>query len=214
MDVLSNIIQMVRKKLWLMQNKAIFYCGTNGAGKSTLRSFNQDPVQIVIDSDHIAMQINPQNPRLADIDAGRKAIGLFRFAIKQHIDFSMESTLSGNSIIQRMKTAKENGFYVHLNYIGVNSVEINLARVKARVKSGGHFIAEDVVKNRYQISLDNLFLVLPYCDEIFIYDNSSIAPELIFQLKDKNIAQFSEFLPNWCKHVLDKLLTLGFIKTL
>ena len=103
-------------------------------------------MQIVIDSDHIAMQINPQNPRLADIDAGRKAIGLFRFAIKQHIDFSMESTLSGNSIIQRMKTAKENGFYVHLNYIGVNSVEINLARVKARVKSGGHFIAEDVVK--------------------------------------------------------------------
>ncbi|XOC62456.1 hypothetical protein MY519_07570 [Haemophilus influenzae] len=56
-------------------------------GKSTLRSFNQDVVQIVIDSDHIAMQINPQNPRLADIDAGRKAIGLFRFAIKLHIDF-------------------------------------------------------------------------------------------------------------------------------
>ncbi|HHF6557690.1 TPA: hypothetical protein ACPP54_001828 [Haemophilus influenzae] len=79
-----------------MQNKAIFYCGTNGSGKSTLRSFNQDAVQIVIDSDHIAMQINPQNPRLADIDAGRKAIRLFRFAIKQHIDFSMKSTLSGN----------------------------------------------------------------------------------------------------------------------
>ncbi|WP_239689716.1 hypothetical protein [Rodentibacter caecimuris] len=54
-----------------MQNKAIFYCGTNGSGKSTLRSFNQDPVQIVIDSDHIAMQINPRNPRLADIEAGK-----------------------------------------------------------------------------------------------------------------------------------------------
>lgn len=167
----------------------------------------------MIDSDHIAMQINPQNPRLADIDAGRKAISLFRFAIKQHIDFSMESTLSGNSIIQRMKTAKENGFYVHLNYIGVNSVEINLARVKARVKSGGHFIAEDVVKNRYQISLDNLFLVLPYCDEIFIYDNSSITPELIFQLKDNCITQFSEFLPSWCKKILNNLINLGFVKT-
>lgn len=204
---------MVRKKLWVMQNKAIFYCGTNGSGKSTLRSFNQDAVQIVIDSDHIAMQINPQNPRLADIDAGRKAIGLFRFAIKQHIDFSMESTLSGNSIIQRMKTAKENGFYVHLNYTSVNSVEINLARVKARVKSGGHFIAEDIVKNRYQISLDNLFLVLPYCDEVFIYDNSSIAPELIFQLKDNYITQFSEFLPSWCEKILNNLRNLGFVKT-
>lgn len=195
-----------------MQNKAIFYCGTNGAGKSTLRSFNQDPVQIVIDSDHIAMQINPQNPRLADIEAGRKAIELFRFAIKQHIDFSMESTLSGNSILQRMKKAKENGFYVHLNYIGVNSVEINLARVKARVKNGGHFIAEDVVRSRYQISLDNLFLALPYCNEIFIYDNSSVGPELIFQLKDNQIMQFSEFMPSWCNDVLNKLLDLEFIK--
>ena len=212
MDVLSNIIRMVRKKLWLMQNKAIFYCGTNGAGKSTLRSFNQDPVQIVIDSDHIAMQINPQNPRLADIEAGRKAIELFRFAIQHKIDFSMESTLSGNSILQRMKKAKENGFYVHLNYIGVNSVKINLARVKARVKSGGHFIAEDIVKNRYQMSFDNLFIVLPYCDEVFIYDNSSIAPELIFQLKDNNIVQFCSFLPNWCRNILDRLLTLRFIK--
>ena len=212
MDVLSNIIQMVRKKLWLMQNKAIFYCGTNGAGKSTLRSFNQDPVQIVIDSDHIAMQINPQNPRLADIEAGRKAIELFRFAIQHKIDFSMESTLSGNSILQRMKRAKENGFYVHLNYIGVNSVKINLARIKARVKAGGHFIAEDVVRNRYQMSFDNLFLILPYCDEVFIYDNSSIAPELIFQLKDNNIVQFCSFLPNWCRNILDRLLTLGFIQ--
>ena len=121
----------------------------NGSGKSTLRSFNQDAVQIVIDSDHIAMQINPQNQRLADIDAGRKAIGLFRFAIKLHIDFSMELTLSGNSIIQRMKTAKENGFYVRLNYIGFDKVSINLDRVKARVKTGGHFIAEDIVKYRY-----------------------------------------------------------------
>ena len=137
---------MVRKKLWVMQNKAIFYCGTNGSGKSTLRSFNQDAVQIVIDSDHIAMQINPQNPRLADIDAGRKTIGLFRFAIKQHIDFSMESTLSGNSIIQRMKTAKENGFYVHLNYIGFDKVYINLERVKVRLKTGGHFIDEQTIR--------------------------------------------------------------------
>lgn len=49
----------------------IFYCGTNGAGKSTLRTFNQDKVEIVIDSDNIAMQINPLNPRLVDIEAGR-----------------------------------------------------------------------------------------------------------------------------------------------
>lgn len=72
-------------------NLAIFYCGTNGAGKTTLRGFNKDPVPIVIDSDHIAMELSPDNPRLADSQAGRKAVALFQFAIEQGISFSMES---------------------------------------------------------------------------------------------------------------------------
>ena len=148
----------------MQNNLAIFYCGTNGAGKTTLRGFNKDTVQIVIDSDHIAMQINPENPRLVDNQAGRKAIELFKFAIKQQISFSMESTLSGNSILQRIKTAKENGFFVRLNYIGVNSVSINIDRVKARVASGGHFIDETIIRNRYDISLQNLTKILPLCD--------------------------------------------------
>lgn len=92
---------MERKLLLNMQkqnNLAIFYCGTNGAGKTTLRGFNKDFVQIVIDSDHIAMQISPENPRSVDSQEGRKAIELFKFAIKNQISFSMESTLSDKSI--------------------------------------------------------------------------------------------------------------------
>ena len=51
-----SIIQTARREWVVMPNNvAIFYCGTNGAGKSTLRAFNQDTVQIVIDSDQIAM---------------------------------------------------------------------------------------------------------------------------------------------------------------
>nr|WP_267963649.1 hypothetical protein [Testudinibacter sp. TR-2022] len=73
--------------------KAIFYCGTNGAGKSTLRQFNHDSVNIIIDSDHIAKEINPNNPRAADIQAGKKALRLYQQAIKEPTSFSMESTL-------------------------------------------------------------------------------------------------------------------------
>lgn len=210
MAILLNIILMVQRKLLVMQNKAIFYCGTNGAGKSTLRSFNQDSVQIVIDSDHIAMQINPTNPRLADIEAGRKAIELFRFALKHNIAFSMESTLSGNSIIQRMKNAKQNGFYVQLNYIGVNSVDINLERVNARVRNGGHWIAEETIRERYKISLENFYLALPYCDEVFIYDNSESEPNLIFHLNNRIITTYSDFIPTWCENLLGNLYHLNY----
>ncbi|MCW9709445.1 zeta toxin family protein [Avibacterium sp. 21-586] len=182
-------------------NLAIFYCGTNGAGKTTLRAFNKDAVQIVIDSDHIAMQINPENPRVVDSQAGRKAIELFKFAINQQVSFSMESTLSGNSILQRIKTAKENDFFVRLNYVGVDGVSINIKRVKARVASGGHFIDEATIRNRYDISLQNLTKILPLCDEVFIYDNSGEAPNLVFHISDNQLTQWVDELPKWCEEL-------------
>lgn len=194
-----------------MQNKlAIFYCGTNGAGKTTLRSFNKDTVQIVIDSDHIAMEINPQNPRLADLEAGRKAVELFQFAVKNQISFSMESTLSGKSILNRMKLAKEKGFYLRLNYIGVNKVSINLDRVKARVKAGGHFIDEQTIRQRFDISRGNLITALSYCDEVLIYDNSAEMPEVVFHIKNKQIMQIADNLIEWCENLYDELVELGF----
>ncbi|WGE89315.1 zeta toxin family protein [Actinobacillus arthritidis] len=182
-------------------NLAIFYCGTNGAGKTTLRGFNKDTVQIVIDSDHIAMQISPENPRAVDSQAGRKAIELFKFAVNQQVSFSMESTLSGNSILQRIKTAKENGFFVRLNYVGVDGVSINIKRVKARVASGGHFIDEETIRNRYDISLQNLIKIVPLCDEVFIYDNSGEAPNLVFHISENELTQWLDELPKWCEEV-------------
>lgn len=193
-------------------NLAIFYCGTNGAGKSTLRTFNHDTVEIVIDSDHIAMQINPAQPRLADIEAGRKAIGLFQFAIKQHLSFSMESTLSGRSILQRMKAAHKNGFHVRLNYIAVDDVAINLARVAARAKAGGHFIDSDTVRRRFQTASKHLLQALPLCHEVFVYDNSYEQPNLIFWLAPPRITQLSEQLPPWCAQLQTDLLRLGYQK--
>lgn len=194
-----------------MQNSlAIFYCGTNGAGKTTLRGFNKDTVQIVIDSDHIAMEINPQNPRLADLEAGRKAVELFKFALKHHISFSMESTLSGKSILNRMKQAKEKGFYIRLNYIGVNDPDINVMRVKARVKAGGHFIDEQTIRQRFEISRTNLISAIALCDEVLIYDNSAEIPEVIFHIENGHITQITENLVEWSGKLLNELLGLGY----
>ncbi|MFC0309219.1 zeta toxin family protein [Gallibacterium trehalosifermentans] len=192
-------------------NLAIFYCGTNGAGKTTLREFNKDAVQIVIDSDHIAMQLSPENPRLVDSQAGRKAIELFKFAIQQQVSFSMESTLSGNSILQRIKKAKEKGFYVRLNYIGVNSVSINIDRVNARVANGGHFIDETAIRHRYDISLQNLTKILPFCDEALIYDNSGEMPEMMLYIENNKIILIKDKLINWCQELVNKLIGLDFL---
>ena len=125
--------------------KAIFYCGANGSGKSTLRQFNQDRVSLVIDSDHIAAEINPEMPRLADMEAGKTALRLFRQALDNQISFSMESTLSGKSALTRIQTANAAGFYVILNYIGLATPELNIRRMQERVASGGHWIAPELI---------------------------------------------------------------------
>lgn len=44
--------------------------------------------------------------------------------ISEGISFNQETTLSGKSIIRNIKMAKDNGFHVVINYIGVDSPEI------------------------------------------------------------------------------------------
>ncbi|MCP2040669.1 putative ABC-type ATPase [Neisseria sp. HSC-16F19] len=195
----------------MLQSKlAIFYCGTNGAGKSTLRGFNQDSVQVVIDSDHIAARINPQAPRLADFEAGREAIRLFRFALANQIPFSMESTLSGHSIMQRMHQAKEAGFFVRLNYVAVDKVSLNITRVAERVKTGGHFIDEATIRQRFETSRQNLLQVVPLCDEVFVYDNSAAQPQLIFCLQAQQLFGLTTHWPLWCETLRQDLLEMGY----
>ena len=62
------------------------------------------------------------------------------------IFFNKETTLSGKSIISNIKLAKEKGFYVTMNYIGVESVAIAKERVAIRVRKGSHRIPDEAIE--------------------------------------------------------------------
>ena len=63
--------------------RLIVYAGTNGAGKSTLRAGGADPVEVEIDPDRIARQINPGDPRSVDFAAGKEAVRQFDRALNE-----------------------------------------------------------------------------------------------------------------------------------
>ena len=63
---------------------------------------------------------------------------IYKKIYSEGISFNQETTLSGKSIISNIKLAKEKGFYVTMNYIGVKSVDIAKERVAIRVRKGGH----------------------------------------------------------------------------
>lgn len=83
------------------------------------------------------------------IKAARKVVKLINYYIRNGISFHQETTLSGNSILVNIKKAKEKGFFVVMNYVGLENSEIAKERVKFRVSKGGHGIPEDFIEKRY-----------------------------------------------------------------
>lgn len=61
----------------------------------------------------------------------------------------------------------------HLSWLWLPSAEMAVARVRERVRMGGHDVPPEVVRRRYRRGLHNLFdLYLPIADDWRFYDNS------------------------------------------
>lgn len=170
--------------------------GANGSGKSTFREiFLKNSNLIHIDTDVIAKKINPQNPRAVDILAGKESIKLFNNCIKNKIDFSFETTLTGKTILEKIRFAKENNFYIKLFFILTDNVNLNKYRIINRVALGGHFISETDIERRYERSFENLSNVLKLSNESFIYLNKKKF-NLLYYFKDfkYNLATNQKYL--------------------
>ena len=98
---------------------------------------------------------------------------LIDYYIKNDISFNQETTLSGKSIIKNIEKARQRGFYVVINYIGVDNPNIAKERVRIRVLKGGHGIPDEAIERRYYESLENLKEVLNICNEVNIYENTN-----------------------------------------
>lgn len=76
---------------------------------------------------------------------------------------------------------QENGYLFYLVYLSLPTCDLALARVRDRVRRGGHHVPEAVVRRRYERSLSNFFeLYSPFADVWLMVDNSSTdMPRLI-----------------------------------
>lgn len=135
--------------------------------------------------------------------SAREAVKLIKSYISEEISFNQETTLSGKSIIKNIKMAKERGFFVVMNYIGVENADVAKDRVKIRVSKGGHGIPEDTIERRYHSSLKNLKYAIEICDEINVYDNTEMFKEII-NFKDGNLIWKGKNMPSWTNNILSK----------
>lgn len=155
--------------------RLVVYAGANGAGKSSLRAGGADVVEIEIDPDRIARQINPSDPRSVDFAAGKEALRLFNRVISEGRSLSLETTLTGRTVLGRMQVAKDAGYHVTLRYVALDDAEKNVRRVEARAAQGGHWIEPETVRRRVAGSLENLPAAIAIADRAVLLDNSDAA---------------------------------------
>ena len=112
-----------------MKNYTIF-AGVNGAGKTSIYEsvyYKENIDEKRINTDEMVARIGSWKDNNIQMKCAREAVKLIKKYIVEGISFNQETTLCGKSIIRNIKLAKEKGFYVTMNYIGVESVEIAVA---------------------------------------------------------------------------------------
>ena len=182
------------------------FAGVNGAGKTSIYKsiyYNENMNEKRINTDEMVARIGSWTDNTLQIKCAREAVKLIKEYINKGISFNQETTLSGKSIINNIRLAKEKGFYIVMNYVGVENKEVAKDRVKIRVSKGGHGIPDKDIERRYYDSLKNLNDVVKICDEVNIYDNTEILREIIY-LKYGDIIWKDKQIPNWANYILQK----------
>ena len=91
------------------------------------------------------------------------------------VGFTFETVMSHESKVKFLKDAKEQGYRTYLYFVTTEDPDINVDRVKQRVKNGGHPVEESKIRERYFRSMEMLIDAIEVSDRAFLYDNSSNA---------------------------------------
>lgn len=152
--------------------------GCNGAGKTTA-SYTMLPEMLecseFVNSDEFAKGLSPFQPEKAAIQASRYMILKIRYLLKRQLDFGIETTLATRTLLKTVRMAQAAGYTVTLLYFWLNSPELAVERVAARVETGGHNIPEETIRRRYRVGIDYFFHdYAPICERWILADNSQI----------------------------------------
>ncbi|NIE95098.1 zeta toxin [Acinetobacter sp. Tr-809] len=96
------------------------------------------------------------------------------------ISFTFETVMSHISKVEFLRMAQEQGFKTYLYYVSTIDPEINIARVRYRVSTGGHAVPEPKIRDRYYRSMNLLMQAIEMSDRAFIFDNSSNGEKAAF----------------------------------
>lgn len=194
----------------------VVLAGTNGAGKSSVAGaairasgggfYNPDEATAAYLEAGLA-------PRAANSRAWHRGRTQLERAIRDGLDYAFETTLGGRTITRLLLEAAAGGHAARIWYVGLESPELHIRRVKERVNRGGHDIPDERIRERWDASRKNLIRLLPAITELQVYDNSAEAapeegrppePLLLLHLKAGQILHVAPagLIPKWARPII------------
>ena len=172
----------------------IVIAGPNGAGKSTTApSLLRDALQVAefVNADAIAGGLSAFRPESVAIPAGRAMLERMQHLAEAEANFAFETTLASRSFAPWLARLKRRGYQVHVLFLWLESADLAVDRVSARVRLGGHDVPEETVRRRYERGLRNFFrLYLPLVDSWQMFDNSRAGrPRLIASGREDHVQE-------------------------
>ena len=136
----------------------IVVAGPNGSGKTTFaEEYLLHHECSYLSADSIAAGLSPQAPERARFAAGRRFLRELERQLRAEDSILVESTLSGLTFERFFVAARQGGFTSTIVMLFLDSPEACLARVRQRVRNGGHDVPELEVRRRFHRSLRNFW---------------------------------------------------------
>lgn len=181
------------------------FAGINGAGKTTLYNYlsKKDTLSLGkrVCPDEILQNFKGDWRDSGDqFKSGKIAILEIRENIAKQHSFNWELTLLTTALLSYLKKAKEQGFVVNVNFIGVEDLQQSLDRIKNRVDKGGHDVEKELVEMRYKRQFENFSEVFEVVDGILFYDNAETM-RLIGGYIDKTLFM-TDTRPKWAEKII------------
>jgi predicted ABC-type ATPase len=123
--------------------------------------------------------------------------------LESRTSFTFETVMSSSDKVRFLAKARAQGFRIYLYFVATEDPQINISRVRHRVKMGGHNVPEDKVISRYQRSLTLLMDAVQLSDRAYIFDNTSHEHIWLAEVTDGRMLEMkSALMPQWFKLAL------------
>ena len=178
--------------------RLLVFAGPNGSGKSTITK--RIPICGIYVNAHEIKRVS----QCTDSEAAQEAEQIRHILLKARKDFTFETVLSTDRNLELLRAAKEQGYEIHAVFVLTSDPRINVERVKARVKAGGHDVPEEKIIRRYARSLRNISQLIRIADHTRVIDNSGNEPHLICEIINQIVTIWET--EEWSKSAILSLL--------